>query len=626
MNEKENKGMNYQVMKDMVQNLKEQTDTYRDLVRHQFSNEGLSYEKLRHSLIEYSEDDLKDIDIDILKDIIEKAITDGDLFESGFIGFNEDEKTTAGYDVWLRDKAIESLKSINDVIDSEKELESMQNEADSIVAEYAAYLTSDKYYEDNMKRIEKLKDDLEKEEDPKLKEKIKGMIEALENRYTLQFMFKRLNEMGDAEVKRIVDIFFDDKRSQYVMKRYRDKSTKLGYNPDIYKYFLYLEEKYLEEEYHVYDNLFLFIVINFIAYVDPYNKKDAMYAQAIVNNIANIIYEKFPNEKTKSDFLNVMRNVLNFFSKYHDLFNEKNFLHPKHPRRIEKDKEREKELRDMIYSSLQLTDSNITDEIRNMSIEELKSFYESKLDEIEAEKQKQVEIRKPIPILTDNQIERLRECSTSFIIDINPANNDPDIIKYIEHSNITRNFIYDTMKNDQKLVVGIVQIGYMVMNAVGDDSISEDEYIVTIIEDGETVNVKGIYNFTLPYVAKDSGSGRVSLNELYDIIKKQLPNAEIVVYSYVNDASGVDNDEIKDMRVTTCNDNDHINTIHKICSLLDSDVVLSIPSCIVTDITRAVFVNGKLTPKRGFSINFLMSYLTAISSVLITNDSDTSIV
>ena len=581
-----NEETNYKVMLDMLENLKEQTETYTNLVKQQLENNGLSYYKLRETLTDYTEEDLKIIDIKVLRDIMESAVVNDNLFNAGFDGYTEIEKETAGYDTYLRDTAIDALRSINDVISSENEVNDLQKNADEVVAEYAEYLTSDKYYEENMKRIEKLKNDLNEEKDPKMKEKIGNMIDAMENRYTLQFMFKRLNELGDKEVDRLVDIFFDDNRSQYIMKRYKTKTEKLGYHPDVYKYFLNLEEKYLEEKYYVFNNLFVFVVMNFIAYIDVYNTRDKMYAQSIINSMANVVYEKFPNEKTKQDFLNIMRRVLDFFENYREVFNEKNILHPNHPRRIEKDKEREKELREMIYSNLEHIGTEVN---RDMSIDDLKKYYQDKLDEFEAEEKVKVQKTKRIPAFKDDEYEKVQQLS--FVNNLNELECDENSIKSIEDDAIHASWIFRTMRIDGFYTVGIYENFKSESNA---------SYIVTIVD--EKTNYIGTYKY---YIEAGDGKKYIDADYIRYIIasiRRNLPNAK-----YITDV------ELSEDGVYTITNDDRLKALNKFHELLRECTCFMLPSCVIDDMHRTQIRGDEILPKPGLYNMSFMAYLYAIS-------------
>lgn len=579
MNKKES---DYKVMLDMIESLKENTEVYTNLVSDQLESKGLSYRILREKLTEYTEDELKEIDIDVLKDIMAAAMKDEAAFNRDYVGLTGTPK----YDEYVREAAIDALKNINGVIESEKEVEDLKADADNVVKEYASYLTSDKYYEENMKRIAKLKEDLEKEQDPTMKKKIQGMIEALENRYTLQFMFKRLNEMGDKEVERLVTIFFDDNRSRYVMTRYKNKAKALGYNPDIYKYFLNMEEKYLEEKYHVFDNLFLFVVINFIAYIDTYNTRDKMYGQAIINSMANTVYEKFPNEKTKKDFLNIMRQVLDFFEDYREEFNEKNYLHPKHPRRIEKDKKREKELREMIYANLGMIDIEINEEIENMSVEELKSFYQDKLDEIENKKEEEKQKNRLRPVFEDSEFEKVQMLPYMQTYE---AGNDE--IVSVENDAIVRKYIYNTMDVEGSYKVGIYELC---------KNLDRSVYLVTIVDENGVV--VSTYEYAFNHSKEEECVEVEYINKIIDSIRTKFQNAKF--------ATDI---EIGEDYVTTITTDKVAGAINELHDTLKTSEEVILPEIVINAMHRTMTKGDDILPKRGLDNKAFMSYIYAMS-------------
>lgn len=355
----------YQVMLDMIKELEEQSTYYTDLLKTDLTDGGYNVKLIDFIFQKYA--DKKDellADDELLKQISTKFYTGEDEFTLEDFKYN--------------------ITKIYDVISIKEETNKLRNDADVVINDYVNYLTSPEYQEKKKKRIIDMKEKAEAETNDVAKKKILRLVDAMESTMSLSFLFTRLNLLGEKEKDNILKTFFDDKRSGYVIEKYKGKSSKVGFNPDVYKYFFNLEEKFLDEEYHVYNNLYLFFVMRYIAYADAYNKEDRMYCQSIFNNMANLIYHKFTTEDDENNFKNVMCAFLDYFKDDYEYFEKYNFTHPKHPRRIEKDKEHEKEIHNILITNIKKLTHDLNIEERSyldeLSNDELRILF-NQLDE-----------------------------------------------------------------------------------------------------------------------------------------------------------------------------------------------------------------------------------------------------
>ena len=355
----------YQVMLDMIKELEEQSTYYTDLLKTDLIDDGYNVQLIDFIFQRYA--DKKDellADDERLKQISTKFYT------------GEDEFTLEDFK--------HNITKIYDVISIKEETNKLRNDADVVINDYVNYLTSPEYQEKKKKRIIDMKEKAEAETNDVAKKKILRLVDAMESTMSLSFLFTRLNLLGEKEKDNILKTFFDDKKSGYVIEKYKGKSSKIGFNPNVYKYFFNLEEKFLDEEYHVYNNLYLFFVMRYIAYADAYNKEDRMYCQSIFNNMANLIYHKFTTEDDENNFKNVMCAFLDYFKDDYEYFEKYNFTHPKHPRRIEKDNEHEKEIHNILITNIKKLTDDLNIEKRSdldeLSNDELRILF-NKLDE-----------------------------------------------------------------------------------------------------------------------------------------------------------------------------------------------------------------------------------------------------
>lgn len=358
--EEKSKNTDYRVMLDMISDLEEQTEYYSDMIRDQLISEEYDEKLITFISLKYPDkkDELMNDD-ELLKKISDKFYTGNDEYNESVF------------------KSI--IRSIYELIAIKEESNTLRTDADKVINDYVNYLTSPEYQEKKKQRIIDLKNKAEAETNEVEKEKVMKLVRAMESTMTLSFLFTRLEKLGKDEKDNIINAFFNDKRSSYIINRYKVNAKKVGFNPEVYKYFFNLEEKFLEEDYHVYNNLFLFFNMRYIAYIDVYNKEERMYAQSLFNNMANLIYHKFPYDDDENNFKNVIYNFLDYFKDDYKYFEDNNFTHPKHPRRIEKDKEHNKEIHDMLVFNINKLSDDLNIEkidIDDKSNDELREIYE----------------------------------------------------------------------------------------------------------------------------------------------------------------------------------------------------------------------------------------------------------
>ena len=120
-----------------------------------------------------------------------------------------------------------------------------------------------------------------------------------------------LKKLGKKEIDSIKVAYFDKSKGSYIIDKYKAKIKHFGFEEKLFHYFFNIEENFLEEEYHVYNNLFLFIYMRMVAYSDPYDKTEKMYIQSLTSNLANLIYHRFDSTENEKNFLEIIKRVLN---------------------------------------------------------------------------------------------------------------------------------------------------------------------------------------------------------------------------------------------------------------------------------------------------------------------------
>lgn len=351
-------------------------------------NEAKESAKMQRDLIT---DDLESmgIKVDILEELVKNQSGDFELTDEAVSEYLE-KITTSDADVEEgkeKEFVQYAIDSIKDLIDTDEDLADLEDEADGEIKSYTDYICSEEYDNHRKNNIKIWKTMLEREENPAKARKLRKAIYIAENRYTLEFMFERLDnvETHTKEKSAMVESFFNNSRSNYVLTKFGAKCEQFGFSKDLYKYLLDLEERYLEEKYHVYNNFFLFTAIRFIGHCGT---EEINEAKEIVQCMLNLVYNRFYSDDVKGIFLTTIRTFLDQFEDVRDTFNEKNILHPNHPYRIQKEKERDATLRAKLYGEMQtklgIKLEDVKEDLDAMGIPELVKYYEEKKTEKEA--------------------------------------------------------------------------------------------------------------------------------------------------------------------------------------------------------------------------------------------------
>ena len=211
------------------------------------------------------------------------------------------------------------------------------NDKNALMKEYVESIIN-KSPERNAKRIETLKANLEKAETEEEKKKIQKVLDVFENLNSLGYIFKDINLYSEKELEIITSNFLDPKKAEYMVNKFITKCKQMKINSQFYQLFLNMEELFLDEEYHVFNNLFLFFVMRYIAYVNPYDVVNKSYALTMIMSMQKLMTNKYKNPEDKDNFLLVVEKFLDYFKPYTDRFKNQNATYKEHPIRLAHDK------------------------------------------------------------------------------------------------------------------------------------------------------------------------------------------------------------------------------------------------------------------------------------------------
>lgn len=384
----------YKVIIDMTKEMEEQYNMFREIIVSSIRDTYFVNEEILEAVLPYSMEYIKEMDIDLIRKIIDKFASSEtpatELIISSNVPDDPNAEVDKSDDDIIREAFIKIKEQSIQLYTMKSEVDGIRKDSKSILNEYIEYASSEKVRVKRAERLEKMKEAAAKLEDGPEKRSAEKMISAIESAQTLSFIFSRFNELGESEVKSIVESFFSPRKGAYIVNKFKKAVTKFGFSETLFRYFFNLEENFLDDTYKPFNNLFLFIYMRFVGHADPYNKNDKMYVQALTSSMANLVYHRFEASVLENSFIDTVKLVLDKFMNYRDKFEKENTTQPNHPQRIEADNRRNQERRTALINKMQ--ELQITGYDENASADELQQYMNTKLEEmIQAQKPAEAE-------------------------------------------------------------------------------------------------------------------------------------------------------------------------------------------------------------------------------------------
>lgn len=310
----------YKYVIDLIREAEEQYKSIESVTKNMIVNEyGLNV-AIIENILPYKKEDIPEMDIEEIKSFLSKYAIDA-RYE-----YADDERLRI---------VMNTVKDASLVLLSSKmELSELKEDSNDILNEYFNYMNSNKVREIQKNRLELMKKSLESVTDDIERKKIQKMITNLEATISYSFLYDRFNKFGDDEIESIKFAFFDKKRGQYVIDKYISKIHRFGFKPNIWHYLFNIEENFLPEKYHPFNNLFLFFYMRMAAHANPEDKASKMNIQALTGAMSNLMYHRFETTEAEKEFILLIQSVVDKFEKYRDYFIENNSMAPAHPERI----------------------------------------------------------------------------------------------------------------------------------------------------------------------------------------------------------------------------------------------------------------------------------------------------
>jgi hypothetical protein len=276
-----------------------------------------------------------------------------------------------------RETLVESIAEIAELLESESDVMDLEKNLDDEYDKYMAYLASPEYNAKQDRKIEELTERLEKLEADTGKQrkyveikKIKKDLALLKGRYDFSYMTSRVS------IDNTVENFFDKRKSNYMMEKFYAKCKTAKLNSEMYHHFTNIEEKFLDEKYSPFNNLFLFHCMRYIANADPV--KDLSEIKLTFNILGKIVYNRFPGDEFRQKALDAITAFLDqvIEAGYTDRFKADNISYPQHPVRLAKVQEENLRLRNAYITTLNKEFNTVLSlkQYEDMSNEDLEKY------------------------------------------------------------------------------------------------------------------------------------------------------------------------------------------------------------------------------------------------------------
>ena len=299
----ETQKMNYAELDHKMNNLKKTKETIDSGRKKHLTDE--EFEKILHEKLQTLTKDISNMSLEELR-AFNKIDDEHTLIEEP----NMDDDTLKEYMQGVFEYMKSSDKFNTEIDDLVKEYDHIQEEMDRIVEETIEEQAKGdviNYLRDTINKLLNIA-------------KENNNIESITKFETMQLAFE-----DSFKLNRIVDLYTkigvgntkieSEKKAGYIYNRYKDKMRQLKLKNDLV-YLSNLEEKFLPEEYHDRNNLFVFIIMKYISKLSIVNgldkNNDIVFASQITTNLFLLFKNKLKDDDKELLLANIKR-VLDLF-------------------------------------------------------------------------------------------------------------------------------------------------------------------------------------------------------------------------------------------------------------------------------------------------------------------------
>ncbi len=369
----------------MLSMYREVLTTEREKFTKNLENIGISIEFAEALLFDKEPDIIKIWNIDDISGLFKAFECNFDIIKEEY--YHSKDKTISFHEFAI-DILLKVREKMSNIVDAEENIKVLEDERLDISRSFTAALKSPEYREARIAQIQKLREHLDEEEDPKRRKELSDKLDQIEISQNFTFLNERLHSIGKKEVQSIISGFFEMTKGTYTMKRYYTNLKRMEISPEIHRMFFSLEEKFLPESYHVYNDLFLYHVIRWVSYMDVDDAKDYLYMSSIIGALKDLITADATDEE-KQTLLGVMKDFYSFIDneERYKYFEEKNISYKNHPERILAEKHAEEQRKLKIQETFKRELGQLYEKIYVIP----PSDFESELAKIQEEKVHMIE-------------------------------------------------------------------------------------------------------------------------------------------------------------------------------------------------------------------------------------------
>lgn len=283
---------------------------------------------------EMTDEEIQNLSIPEIKSILIATDCDPTALMTGY--YNSKNNTTP-YLEYCKDIFRNLKREMQEIVDAENKCDELESQQEILISEMKEFLDRPENKSLSTEKIAQFKNSLSEISDETERNILMDKISHLEEANNFQFLLTRLNTYGKKEADSIWRAFFKDQQGGYVLTKYRDSLRKLGINAMIHTSLFNLEEILLPENYHPFNNFFLFHVMRYIAYIDRASDVDKLYVSSILTTMRSCATGTALDEE-KTRLRKVMTSFYTFFDIYDEkvisYFKEHNASCSSHPERI----------------------------------------------------------------------------------------------------------------------------------------------------------------------------------------------------------------------------------------------------------------------------------------------------
>lgn len=299
----EKQKMNYAELDHKMNNLKKTKESI-DIGRKKYLTDE-EFEKILHDKLQTLTKDINDMSLEELR-AFNKIDDEHTLIEEP----NMDDDTLKEYMQGIFEYMKSSDKFNTEIDDLVKEYDHIQEEMDRIVEETIEEQAKGDVINYLRETINKLLNIAKENNNLESITKFETMQLAFEDSFKLDRIVDLYTKIGVGNTK-----IESEKKAGYIYNRYKDKMRQLKLKNDLV-YLSNLEEKFLPEEYHDRNNLFVFIIMKYISKLSIVNgldkNNDIVFASQITTNLFLLFKNKLKDDDKELLLTNIKR-VLDLF-------------------------------------------------------------------------------------------------------------------------------------------------------------------------------------------------------------------------------------------------------------------------------------------------------------------------